>query len=181
VRTMSLFGSLALCLGLCLAAPAAPANAAAATISRSALITYGTCPARSVVLTVTLPRKPFTPGELVQYLVSLRNRSGHTCGPSRSPAAPPGNLAELLGPCGPIKVIILNARDVAVYPGLQAYMCPDYLGPMLKGHQMVTAGGSWNQTQGGGRPARVVTLVPRGTYRLIVAGRVSVPIFLPPP
>lgn len=33
---------------------------------------------------------------------------------------------------------------------------------------------------GGGRPARVVTVVPRGTYRLVVADKVSLPIFLPP-
>jgi len=134
-----------------------------------------------VILTVTVPTRPFDAGELIQYLVSLRYRSGRTCGPSHGPHQVSGSVAELLGPCGPLDVAILDARGAEVYPGPEAINCPAFLGPRLRGHQMLSTGGNWDQTLGGGRPARVGHLVPPGTYRLIIAGKVSVPIVLSQP
>ena len=160
----------------------APASAAPkATITRSAPVAYGTCPARSVVVTVTVPTKPFRPGEIVQYQVTIRNRTGRICGPDHGPIARVGDEPGIFGPCGPLPLRIVNARGVAVYPPPEAISCPAFLGPRLRGHQMLSAGGSWDQTQGGGRPARVVHLVPRGTYRLTIANKVSLPLVLSQP
>ncbi len=162
-------------------APAPTSAAPVATITRSAPVAYGTCPARSVVVTVTVPTKPFRPGEIVQYQVTIRNRSGRTCGPDHGPIARAGDEPGIFGPCGPLPLRIVNTRGVAVYPPPEAIRCPAFLGPRLRGHQMLSAGGSWDQIQGGGRPARVGHLVPRGRYRLTVAGKVSVPLVLSQP
>ncbi len=164
-----------------LGGPAAASVAPSATITRSGTVAYGTCPARSVVVTVTVPTKPFRPGEIVPYRVTVRNRSGRTCGPDHGPIARAGDEPGIFGPCGPLPLRIVNTRGVAVYPPPEAISCPALLGPRLRGHQMLSAGGSWDQTQGGGRPARVVHLVPRGTYRLIVANKVSVRLVLSQP
>jgi hypothetical protein len=164
-----------------LGGPAAASAAPNATITRSAPVAYGTCPARSVVVTVTVPAKPFRPGEIVQYQVTIRNRSGQTCGPDHGPVARVGDEPGIFGPCGPLPLRIVNTRGVAVYPPPEAISCPALLGPRLRGHQMLSAGGSWAQTQGGGRPARVVHQVPRGTYHLTIANKVSVPLVLTRP
>ncbi len=46
-----------------------------------------------------------------------------------------------------------------MYPGSEAISCPALLGPSLRAHQTLTAPGTWDQTQGGGRPGWVA----RGT------------------
>lgn len=157
------------------------ASAAAPSISRTAHIAYASCPARQVVLTVTVPRRAFAPGQPVAYRVSLHNLSAQTCGPAGSPTQDTNPLTTLLGPCGAVPLAIEDARGVDVYPGSEAISCPALLGPSLGAHRTLTARGTWDQTQGGGRPARVATLVPRGTYHLVVAGRVRVPISLSSP
>jgi len=164
-----------------LAAPAPAAAAPNATITRSAAVAYGTCPAHSVTVTVTVPTTPFRPGQVVLYQVTIRNRSGRLCGPNHGPVAEVGDEPGIFGPCGPLPLRIVNTRGVAVYPPPEAISCPALLGPRLRGHQMLSAGGSWAQTQGGGRPARVVHQVPQGTYHLTIANKVSVPLVLSRP
>jgi hypothetical protein len=169
-------------LALTAPGPASSASAASsATITRSARVAYGTCPAHSVVVTVTVPRKPFASGEAVEYLVRLQNPNAQACGPSHGRLAVEGDEPGIFGPCGPLPLRILNDRGVAVYPPPEAILCPAHAAPQLKGHQVLTSGGSWDQFEGGGRPARVATLVPRGTYHLVIAGKVSVPLVLAPP
>jgi len=154
------------------------ASAAAPSISRTAHIAYASCPARQVVLTVTVPRRAFAPGQPVAYRVSLHNLSAQTCGPAGSPTQDTNPLTTLLGPCGALPLAIENARGVDVYPGSEAISCPALLGPSLGAHRTLTARGTWDQTQGGGRPARVATLVPRGPSPLAVPAKVRVPISL---
>ncbi len=91
------------------------------------------------------------------------------------------SLTGLLGRCGPLPLHILNAHGVAVYPPFEAILCPLFIGPRLRAHQTLAATGSWNQMLGGGRPARVASLAPRGTYHLVIAGKVSVPLVLAQP
>jgi len=154
------------------------ASAAAPSISRTAHIAYGRCPARQVVLTVTVSRRAFATGQPVTYRVSLHNLSARTCGPAGSPTQETNSLTTLFGPCGALPLAIEDARGIDVYPGSEAISCPALLGPSLGAHRTLTAAGTWDQTQGGGRPARAATPVPRGTYHLVVAGKVSVPISL---
>ncbi len=160
----------------------APASAAlsSATITHSAAVPYGSCPTGSVVVSVTVPTRHFVPGERVPYRVTLTNRGTRACG-STVGGVRTHSLAGLLGQCGPLPLHIVNARGVAVYPPFEAILCPMFIGPRLQAHQTLAAAGSWNQMQGGGRPARVASLVPRGTYHLVIAGKVGVPLVLAQP
>jgi hypothetical protein len=183
IRTGAALTTLALTLLTSLALSpsfAAPAPAPAA-ISRSAHIAYGGCPIGDVLLTVTVPGHSFAPGVPVPYGVSLHDLSVKACGSGPRTSPGPTALGALLGPCGELPLTIDNARGIDVYPGSQAISCPVLLGPALVGHQTLTATGTWGQTQGGGRPARVVALVPRGTYHLVIGNKVRVPIDLPSP
>jgi len=167
--------------GAVAAAPpgAAPAAAPAAPVSRSAHVAYGGCPAGDVILTVTLPRRVFAPRQLVTYQVSLHNRSARACGPRHGPTPSGSPVKALLGACSEIPVDIEDARGLDVYPGPQAIACPELLGPRLPAHQTVSTTGTWDQMQGGGRPALRATPVQRGTYHLVVDNTVRLPIVLP--
>jgi hypothetical protein len=162
-------------------------------ITRSAHMGYLSCPAPDVLLTASIQRKPFTTGQLVTYRVSIRNLTSQVCGfrggtLSTAVHAP---TSGLLGLCGPIAVVIENARGVDVYPGPINYMCPAFLGPELGPGATITANGGWNQTArpllGGRGPSanppggNTALLVPPGRYRLLVAGKVTLPIVLAAP
>ncbi len=43
-------------------------------------MTFENCNAQHVILSVTVPRHAFTPGEAVAYTVRLRNNGATTCG-----------------------------------------------------------------------------------------------------
>ena len=177
-----MWAAIAASLAVVTFAATAPASAAvsSATITRSASVRYGSCPPGSVVLRVAVPAGPLVPGERVPYRVTLTNRGARACGPPRGAVRTPF-LIGLLGPCGPFPLHVINARGVAVYPPPEAVLCPAFIGPRLQANQTLAAEGSWNQMQGGERPARVATLVPRGTYHLVIAGKVSVPLVLAQP
>jgi hypothetical protein len=161
------------------AAAASPGGqTTAAPLSRSVHVAYGGCPARDVILTVTVPRRAFAPGQLVTYQVGLHNLSGRGCGPVDG-ASPSGPVTALLGPCSEIPVDIVNARGLVVDPGPQAIACPALLGPRIPAHGRVSTTGTWDQRQGAGRPALRATPVPRGMYHLVVDDKVSLPIVLP--
>ena len=53
---------------------------------------------------------------------------------------------------------------------------PAMMGPPLAAHGTVSTTGNWSQLEGGLRPARVATQAPAGRYRIVVGGKVSVPI-----
>ncbi len=78
----------------------------------------------------------------------------------------------------PIPVVIENARGIDVYPGPDAIGCPALLGPPLAAHATMSTTGNWDQTGGGLRPARIATLVPAGRYRIVIAGKVALPLTL---
>jgi hypothetical protein len=153
------------------------------TTSRSASIAYPGCPAGAVTLTVTVPRAPVPRGVPVRYVVALRNTRPQTCGPAQAiTTLGAGGLSgsTLLTTCGALPVVIENSRGEQVYPPFEAVMCPYLLPPKLEGRTTVTASRSWNQMEGGGRPARRAQLAPSGTYRVVVGG-VPRAIFVLPP
>jgi hypothetical protein len=160
-------------------AVAAPSS----TTSRSASIAYPGCPAGTVTLTVTVRRSPVPRGLPVRYVVALRNTRPQTCGPAHAiTTLGPGGLSgsTLLTACGALPVVIENSRGEQVYPPFEAVMCPYLLPPKLEGKTTVTASLSWNQMEGGGRPARRAQLAPGGTYRVVVAGVPRASFVLPP-
>jgi hypothetical protein len=170
--------------------PALPAAAATTspTITRSAHLAYEGCPAKDVVLTLSVPRHTFGPGQEVTYRVTLHNVSGRSCTvPGQSPPSLPGGkpsgpgggpLGFLLGPCSPLPVTVDNAAGVDVSPGADAISCPVILGPALAAHATLSTTGSWDQMEGGVRPARIARPAPAGDYRIVVDGKVAVPVTL---
>ncbi len=160
------------------AVPAAGASAGAdgGPVTRSAHVPYGGCPARDITLRAMVQHRSYAPGQRVTFEVSLHNNSALTCQPTTG--APRALTSGLIGPCSRFPVVIDNARGFDVYPGPQAYLCPDLRSPTLQPHQTLSATGTWDQRQGSGRPALRATPVPRGTYHLMVAQTLSVPIVL---
>ena len=173
------------------APPAAAADKATTTspaVTRSAHIAYEGCPAKDVVLSVSVGHDTYLTGQLVTYRVSLHNESGRRCtvpgdqasillpnANSSSPAG--GQLGYLLGPCSSLPLTIDNSKGVQVFPGPEAVSCPNFLGPPLGAHATISTTGTWNQMVGGGlRPARVPTLAPPGRYRIMVGSKVGVSV-----
>jgi hypothetical protein len=142
-------------------------------------VAYHTCPAADVELTATVSRSSYGAGQTVAYQVALHNLSGRTCaGGSSLPTLPgqPGRLA--IGLCGDVPVRILDAKGAPVFPGSESISCPVLLGPPLPAHGTLRASGTWNQEEGGVRPARTATAAPRGRYRLVVGASLQVPFAL---
>jgi hypothetical protein len=169
----------------------APAGAAAPTpgeptVTRSAHIAYLSCPAPDVLLTVSIQRRPFAPGQLVTYRVSIRDLSSRPCeDPLHTPFSrnPAGLGTGLLGPCGELSVTIDNSRGVPVYPGRNVIACAMVLGPPVAAGQTITTTGTWDQTVGPAPPVPRLpgTLAPRGVYRLVVDDKVTLPFDLAGP
>ena len=159
-------------------------------VTRSAHIAYENCPAKDVVLSLSVPRHTYATGQPVTYRVSLHNESGRRCtvpGAQPSSLLPNANasslgvtqLGFLLGPCSPLPLTIDNAKGVEVFPGPEAISCPAFQGPPLAARATISTTGTWDQVVGGGlRPARLPTPAPAGLYRIEVGTKVSVPISL---
>ncbi len=141
-------------------------------VTRSAHIGYLSCPAPTVLLTVTIQARAFAPGQLVTYRVSLHNPSRATCGtPGRTfPTSQtmPNFVAGLLGACGELSVAIYDAKGTNVYPGPVAYGCPMIVGPSIAPGLTIATTGTWQPA--GSRGA--------GRYRLVIDGKVTLPIVI---
>jgi hypothetical protein len=144
-------------------------------VTRSTHIGYLSCPARDVLLTVSIQARAFAPGQLVTYRVSVHNLSRGTCGtPGRTfptTDTAPNFAAGLLGPCGELSVVIYDAEGTNVYPGPLAYGCPMILGPSIAPQQTIATTATW-QPAGSRRPGR---------YRLVIDGKVTLPIVITGP
>jgi hypothetical protein len=176
-----LFAACALAAAACLLeAPVAAVGATRTsssprTITRSAHVAYEGCPASHVLLTASIQAGAFAPEQLVTYQVTLRNLGNAPCDSSQADsfrgALGPG--AMLLGPCAPLSVDIQNARGVDEYPGADAISCPAFFGPVLAPHHTLHTTGNWDQRRDL-VPGRAY--VPEGHYRLVIAGKVSLPV-----
>jgi hypothetical protein len=152
------------------ATPAAPGSG---FVVRSGHVSYESCRASEVTLTVSVARGAFVPGQLVRYLVVLRNTSSHSC---TAPGAGllHGPLPFVLGPCSPISVRIANGRGMDVYPRDAPLSCPAILGPPIPPHHAISSVGTWDQRSAVGAGQQQ----PPGRYTLIVGGTVRVPVRL---
>ena len=154
---------------------AATTSSSPRTITRSAHVAYEGCPASHVLLTASIQAGAFAAEQLVTYQVTLRNLGNASCGYSQADSfrgvLAPGSM--LLGPCAPLSVGIQNARGVDEYPGAEAISCPAFLGPVLAAHGTLHTTGNWDQRRDL-VPGRAY--VPEGHYRLVVAGRVTLPV-----
>jgi len=169
-------------------APLTMAGQPDGVLSRSAHVTYATCPAAAVVLTVGVPEHSFVSRAVVTLRISLHNLSKRSCGPSMGQRATPQPVPlSLLGPCSALFVTVENAQGVDVYPASIAYDCPEFLPPTLGPHATLTTTGTWDTRLGIGalgtpsqKPGVPWTIppVPAGRYRVTVAGQVTVPVVL---
>jgi hypothetical protein len=161
------------------------AAASPPTITRSAHISYLNCPAPGVLLTGSIQRRPFTAGQRVTYKVSIHNRSHVTCGSPAATTAPtnsPVPPADLLGPCSEVSALVENSRGSVVYPQ-EGIACPVILGPSLAAGQTITVTGTWVPSAGYDGIARpgFAPGVPAGEYRIVIDGKVTLPVELSGP
>jgi hypothetical protein len=125
-------------------------------------------------LKVSLLHRAYTVSQVVKIVVSLTNKSSHTCG---APGAPGGGATPFgLGVCGTTPLIIVNAAKQPVYPDDIGVSCLSFSGPRLSGHQSASATATWDQ-RALIPDSKTTKLVQRGTYRVEV-GPVSMPITL---
>jgi hypothetical protein len=168
-----------------LAGAAWPTTASAAipvpagSLTRSAHVAFEGCNARHIVLSVTILRHPFRPGQRVPYAVRLRNSGGTTCGADPAQGVPQARQRLTVGPCGILSATVRNSRGTGVYPGPASFNCPEESGFRLGAHSTAEATTSWTQVAYAGNPPKVGQ-APPGTYHLVVDQAVAVPVTLAP-
>ena len=148
----------------------ATSGTAEGDVVRSASVPLGNCPAKDVVMRVTLARSTYGESQPVGVVAVVRNRSTHTCSYG-------GNVgrAQTIGPCGAFRLQVFDGAGADIWPGPVAYACPEIGVVALAPKAQVRAFGSW--------PKQVVTrsstsAAPPGAYRLLVDRRVSLTITL---
>jgi hypothetical protein len=137
-----------------------PARSAPST--SSAHVTFENCNAQHVILSVTVPRHAFTPGETVTYTVRLSNTGTTTCGQALA-EIPQARRALTVGPWGTLPTVFRNARGVNVFPGPVAYASPAEFGFRLGPHSSASTTGSWNQIEALGSPVHMQQAPPGTT------------------
>jgi hypothetical protein len=162
----------------------AATHRASTTTSQSAHVSYGSCPAKDVELTVMLSARTYAVGQSVRYAVRLHNLSAKTCvaGAQFAPAyrtyPAQGSSSLEVGPCSSLPLSIENGRGEQVYPDVGGIACPMLMGPSLAPHATLRTTGTWDRVEGSFRPAHIPTQAPAGRYRLSVGRATGVPFTL---
>jgi hypothetical protein len=125
-------------------------------------------------LKVTLPRLTFKADQPVTFNVTISNPSPTPCGPAAPVVGGAGSSVLGVGPCGPVSLVIDNAKKAEVYPGHVAIGCPAEFGLPLPARANVTGTGTWDQKI----PFGARHKAPRGHYRLVIDNAVTFPITL---
>jgi hypothetical protein len=140
------------------------------SVVKGVLSTLGNCPFATVNLRVLIARTSYNPSQPVDVLGVARNE-----GPVSCTYAGTERGDQFIGPCGALSMSVLDGSGTSVWPGPVAYSCPE-MGPTHLGPgAQVIAIGSWPRltvTRAGSSPA------PSGTYRLVIANRLSFTITL---
>jgi len=149
------------------------------TVTRSAHVAFENCSARQIILSVTVPRRAFTPGQPVTYTVRLRNTGSTTCGDQATNGVPQARHRLTVAPCGPLTLEVRNARGINVYPGPVVFHCPDETGLQLGAHSEDQTTASWSQAAYlVSSPDTQPPQAPPGSYRITVDQAVTVPFTL---
>jgi hypothetical protein len=130
----------------------------------------GSCPAASVVATVTIRTLEFAMGQPVTLHATVRNVSGSQC----TVVGRGGEPTASMGPCSSLSLKVENSRGATVWPGA-VYMCPLLQQLSFAAGAQFRTVGTWNQESvfGGHQ-------VPAGHYRVIVGGKLSFSITIRP-
>ena len=139
-------------------------------LTKKAFVALGSCPAKDVVMRVTLPRLTYDQSQTVNVRAVVQNVGRVECTYGGT-----GHGDQYMGPCGTFPLSVVDSSGTDIWPGPVAYSCP-LIGPTrLAPGQHVLVTGMW--------PKTVVTrsgssAAPVGSYRLVVANTVTFPIKL---
>jgi hypothetical protein len=150
-----------------------------ASITRSAHIAFENCNARQIQLSVTVPTHAFRSSQEVTFLVRLHNTGSTACGTPSAKHVPPARRTFDVGSCGILSLVVRASSGVSVYPGPSVYFCPEESGLRLGPHGTAQTSANWSQAAYLGSPPKPQH-APIGTYHLVVAGAVTVPVTLIP-
>ena len=151
----------------------------APSITRSAHIAFENCNTRQILLSVTVPTHAFRSSQQVTFLVRLHNTGSTACGTPSAKHVPPARRTFDVGPCGVLSLVVRASSGASVYPGPSVYFCPEESRLRLGPHGTAQTTANWSQAAYLGSPPKPQH-APIGTYHLVVAGAVTVPVTLIP-
>jgi hypothetical protein len=148
---------------------AAPAGASSHPLALSGHAAFGSCGARDAEYLVAIPRRTFKASQPVTVNVVVKDVGSTSCVYSGATVQP-----EMIGPCGTLQLQVDNRKGLDLWPDHAAFSCPMEVARTLAPGAEIRAAGTWDQRLA--EPSN--RLVPRGSYRLIVAGKFSFAIVL---
>ncbi len=142
-------------------------------------VAFEGCPARNILLKATLLSLTYGMNQPILVGITIRNQSGTTCGHnSGSRANAQSGLGLEIGPCGNVSLKVENAQNQEVFPGPNdAPSCAAAFSVRLPAHRSLTTASVWSQQQG----LNGQTQVPRGSYRILVDGKITFTVALTGP
>jgi hypothetical protein len=137
---------------------------------KRASVALGSCPAKDVVIRVTLPRLTYDQSQTVEVTALVQNVGRVVCTYDGT-----GHGDQNMGPCGTLPLSVVDSSGENIWPGPIAYSCPMISQTHLAPRKHVLVIGTW--------PKAVVTrtgssAAPIGSYQLVVANKVTFTIKL---
>lgn len=139
-------------------------------LAKRASIPLGTCPAKDVVMRVTLPRLSYDQSQTVKVTAVVQNVGRVVCTYDGT-----DHGDQNMGPCGTFPLSVVNSSGANIWPGPIAYSCAVISSTRLAPGKAVLVTGIWPKvvvTRSGSSSA------PVGSYRLVVANTVTFTIKL---
>jgi hypothetical protein len=139
-------------------------------LTKTASVALGSCPAKDVVMRVSLSRLTYDQSQTVNVGAVVRNVGRVVCTYGGT-----GRGDQNMGPCGTFSLSVVDSSGTNIWPGPIAYSCPMIGQTRLAPGMQVLVTGMW--------PKAVVTRsgsssAPVGSYQLVVANTVTFTIKL---
>lgn len=138
--------------------------------TKRASVALGLCPAKDVLMRVSLSRLTYDQSQTVKITAVVQNIGRVVCTYQWTVLGD-----QNMGPCGTFPLSVLNSSGTRIWPGPIAYSCPMISSARLAPGKQVLVTGIWPKevvTRTGSGPA------PVGSYRLVVANTVTFTIKL---
>lgn len=136
-----------------------------AKLAKTASVALGSCPAKDVVMRVTLPRLTYDQSQTVKVSAVVQNVGRVVCTYDGT-----DHGDQNMGPCGTFPLSVVDSSGANIWPGPIAYSCVMISQTHLAPGKHVLVTGIW--------PKVVVTSsgsssAPVGSYQLVVANTVT--------
>ena len=92
-------------------------------LTKKAFVALGSCPAKDVVMRVTLPRLTYDQSQTVNVRAVVQNVGRVECTYGGT-----GHGDQYMGPCGTFPLSVVDSSGTDIWPGPVAYSCP-LIGP----------------------------------------------------